>query len=51
MYDEMSYPNEGPLWPCGCLVGDPACQCPLDVLDEPRNTGAVPSADGDIRAE
>jgi hypothetical protein len=27
------YPNEGPLWPCSCLVGSPYCDCPM-------NTGA-----------
>lgn len=33
---EEWYPNEGPLWPCGCLVGDPACHCELEVVgDEP----------------
>jgi hypothetical protein len=30
------YPNEGPLWPCGCLMGSPYCTCPgPDVPEGP----------------
>jgi hypothetical protein len=30
MESEMAR-NEGPLWPCGCLVGNPDCRCDVDL--------------------
>lgn len=33
------FPNEGPLWPCGCLMGDPACRCELPPVDEDEPLG------------
>ena len=43
MYVE-TYPNEGPLWPCGCLVGDPNCRCGTDnPADEPLDVEVTAS--------
>lgn len=32
--DEMPYRNEGPLWPCGCLMGSPYCECPGETVGD-----------------
>jgi hypothetical protein len=30
MFETETFRNEGPLWPCGCLVGNPYCRCGVD---------------------
>jgi hypothetical protein len=51
-----TYRNEGPLWPCGCLMGSPYCDCPdpdapprdltLDDLAVIRSVGAMCTWEG-----
>lgn len=42
------YPNEGPLWPCGCLMGEPNCACDIPVYDGEQ--GDVEVVDDEVGA-
>jgi hypothetical protein len=45
-----TYRNEGPLWPCGCLVGNPACRCGADTEQAGRTEWGIRYRDGHVEA-
>lgn len=54
MFEAETFANEGPLWPCGCIMGNPACRCGAESptpAEWARRTGIPPRAIEDVLIE